>query len=432
MDKTNRIDSLFVKLTLLVTSVVSITSIAGNVFADPGSLELGLKTEYTDNARLSSFGEVEDFKNSVTVTVDKIDQIGRLDSLLVGELEYYSYANDTFSNNLDANLLWDGNYNILPGTLTWGISDQLSEVTIDSSEPDTPDNRTSRNVFTTGPSYTMNFSKVDFANFTAEYQRVDYKTDGDDNDRFRLLSSITHLLTPQQKVSASYNWTKTLFGSERELYRNEIFASYSYNYSYFYFDGSYGITHLKGRAGTTTEETDSNTWNATLRSDLSRTSSLGLTFNRELNDSASGFDQRYEDTVINITDTSVILLTEWSLFYNKSFSNNSTFDGKIYHNISEYLIDNRDEERNGVDIGYSYPLYHRLTLQLSAGYEQVDFTPSSRTDDQYDMSVGTSYEYIRNLFFTAELARTVQDSNSAINEYAENRVMIGVRYLPSF
>ena len=432
MDNNTRLMSVFARGLLLALKVVLLTSITGGVLADPGTLELGLKTEYTDNARLAATDEVEDYKNSASISIDKKDQFGRLDSYLVGELEYYSYANDTFANNLDTNILWDGNYNIRPGTLTWGISDALSEVTIDSSEPDTPDNRTRRNIFTTGPAYTMNFSKVDFANFNAEYQRVDYQTDGDDNDRFRFMSSITHLLSEKQSLSASYNWTKTLFGSERELYRNEVFGSYRYNYAHFYFDGSYGITHLKGRVGTTSEETDSNTWNATLRTDLSRSSTLGLTYNRELNDSASGFDQRYEDTVINITDTSVILLTEWSLFYRKSFSNNSNFNGKIYHNVSEYLIENRDEERNGVDLGYSYPLYQRLTLAFNAGYSQVDYTPSARTDDQYDLSIGTSYEYIRNLFFTGEIARTVQNSNSALNEYEENRVMIGVRYVPSF
>lgn len=431
MDKNAWLGSFCVKV-LPATISGLLVMFASSVAADPGTLSLGLDTEYTDNARLSASNEEDDFKNTASLSIDKRDQFGRLDSYLVGELEYYTYANDTFANNLDSNLLWDATYNIRPGTLTWGISDALSEVTIDSSEPDTPDNRTTRNIFSTGPSYTMNLSKVDYADFTAEYQRVDYKTEGDDNDRFRFLTSLTHLLSPRQQVSANYDWTKTLFGSERELYRNQISASYRYSYSNFYFDGSYGLTHLKGRVGTTTEETDSNTWNVTLKADTSRTSNIGLTYNRELNDSASGFDQRYEDTIINITDTSVILLTEWSLFYTKSFANNSAFDGKIYHNISEYLIENRDEERNGIDLGYRYPVFHRLTLEFSAGYSQVDYTPSARADEQYDISVSTSYEYIRNLFFTAELARTAQDSNSATNEYEENRASIGLRYIPSF
>lgn len=432
MDKNTRSAPVFIRLINALFGLTIIVSTVANVNADPGTLELGLNTEYTDNARLSATGQESDFKNTASVSIDKSDQFGRLDSYIVGDLEYYTYANDTYANSLDANLLWDANYNIRPGSLTWGISDELSEVTIDSSQPDTPDNRTRRNIFTTGPAYTMNLSKTDFANFTAEYQRVDYQTDGDDNDRFNLFSSLTHLFTPQQQASVNYDWTKTLFGSERELYRNQVYLSYRYSYLQFYFDGSYGITHLKGRAGTATDETDSNTWNATLRTNLTRTSTLGLTYNRELNDTASGFDQRYNDSVINLTETSVVLLTEWSLLYTKNFSNNSALDGRIFHNVSEYLISSSDEERNGVEIGYSYPLLHRLTVGLNAEYQQIDYNPSARTDDKYDLSVGTSYEYIRNLFFTAEIARTQQDSNSPINEYEENRVSIGVRYLPTF
>ncbi|WP_250658257.1 outer membrane beta-barrel protein [Alkalimarinus coralli] len=416
----------------LALPLIAVWSLAHAVYADPGSLEVAFDTEYTDNARKSASGEVDDFKNTASLTINKTDRFGRLDSSIVGDIEYYSYANDTYSNNLDSNLLWDGRYHIRPGTLTWGISDELSEVTIDSSQPDTPDNRTTRNIFTTGPSYTMQFNKVDSANLTAEYQRIDYKTEGDDNDRFRILPSFTHLLSDHQQVSLNYEWTKTLFGSERELYRNELSLSYRYSYLNYYFDGSYGKTHLKGRAGSTTEETDSNTWNATLSTDLTRTSSLAITYNRELNDSASGFDQRFEDAVISINNTTVILLTEWSLTYDKAFSNRSSLNARIYHNISEYLIDKSEEERNGVEAGYNYPLMPRLTVNVNAEYQQLDYTPSARSDDLYEISIGTDYEYIRNLFFTAELAHTLQESNSLINEYAENRVMLGVRYIPTF
>ncbi|UZE97964.1 outer membrane beta-barrel protein [Alkalimarinus alittae] len=432
MDKNNRLAPLFAKLSWVTPSVLLSVSLVAGVSADPGTLELGLTTEYTDNARKSASGEVEDYKNSASIRINKSDQFGRLDSSIVGELEYYTYANDTYSNNLDSNLLWDASYNIRPGTLTWGISDELSEVTIDSSEADTPDNRTTRNIFTTGPSYTKQLSKVDTLNLTAEYQRLDFKTEGDDNDRYRFISSLAHQFTAQQQASINYDWTKTLFGSDRELYRNELSLSYSYSYLTYYFNGSYGITHLKGSTRTTTQETDSNTWNATLRTDLTRTSNLSLTFNRELNDTLSGFDQRYEDTVINISTTSVVLLTEWSVNYQKTFSNNASFDGKIFHNISDYLIDKSSEERNGVELGYSYPLYSRLTLGFNAEYEQIDYDPSAREDEKYDLSIGTSYEYIRDLFFTVEIARTEQESNSPTNEYQENRVMLGVRYFPSF
>lgn len=437
MDKQSRATAHFSKSgwtlsSTLLSSLLVSASWVHSVSAAPGTLELGLDTEYTDNARQSATGEVEDFKNTASMAINKSVEYGRLSSFIAGDLEYYHYVNETYSNNLDANLVLDANYSIQPEKLSWGISDEISEVTIDSSEPETPDNRTTRNIFTTGPSYTLRFNQVDSANVIAEYQRIDFKTDGDDNDRFRVLSSLTHLISSEQQVSLNYEWTKTLFGSERELYRNELSVGYRYSYLDYYFDGSYGITHLKGRAGTTTEETDSNTWNATLRTDLSRTSSLGVTYNRELNDSASGFDQRFDDVVINISNATVILLTEWSVNYDKSFSNSSSLNARVFHNISEYLIDKSEEERNGVELGYNYPVMPRLTLNMSAEYQQVDYTPSSRSDDLYDVSIGTSYEYIRDLFFTVELAQTLQDSDSPTHEYVENRVQLGVRYFPSF
>ncbi len=417
---------------LLSALLVVFTFTVGKVFADPGTLELGLNTEYTDNARLAASDEVNDFKNTASLTIDKTDQFGRLDSYLVGDIEYYTYNNDTYSNNLDSNLLWNGTYNIRPETLTWGISDELSEVIIDSTEANTPDNRTTRNIFTTGPNYTMNLGQTNFADFTAEYQRVDYKTVGDDNDRFRFLTSLTHLISSQQQISANYNWTKTLYGSERELYRNEISGAYRYNYLHYFFDGSYGITHLKGHSGTTTEETDANTWNLSFRADTSRTGSVSISYSRDLDDTSNLFDQSFEDSIINLTETNVVLLTEWSVLFQKSFSNSSKLDTKIYHNTSEYLISRTDEERNGVKVDYTYPLYDRVTLGFSGEYIKVDYTPSARSDDRYDVSVGTGYEYIRNLFFTAVLTHKLQDSNSAQHNYTENTVVVGVRYLPTF
>lgn len=425
MDSINRFGS-------LLCLIVVFTLTTSNAIADPGTLELGLKTEYTDNARLASSEEVDDFKNTASMAIDKADQFGRLDSYLVGDIEFYTYANSTYSNNLDSNLLWNGTYNIRPETLTWGISDELSEVIIDSREANTPDNRTTRNIFTTGPNYTLNLGQTNHADFTGEYQRVDYKTVGDDSDRFRFLTSLTHLMSEHQQVSANYNWTKTLYGSERELYRNEISGSYRYSYLNYYFDGAYGVTHLKGRSGAATEETDANTWNLSFRADTSRTANIAITYSRELDDSSNLFDPRYNDTIINLNETNVVLLTEWSVLFQKSFSNNAKLDTKLYHNLTEYLISNNDEERNGVKIDYKYPLYDRVTLGFSGEYQRVEFTPSLRTDDRYDVSISSGYEYIRNLFFTAELAHNLQDSNSALHNYTENTVMVGVRYLPTF
>lgn len=402
-----------------------------SIYAKPLDLNTSLETRFSDNIAKTK-DKKSDVEYTAKVNLEKEDRVGKFDYIADAEFRYLFYQQEVFDNELEADIVLDGDYHLIPNQFVWNVKNDLNEVTIDTASADTPDNRERKNIFSTGPRYTLPINQRNNLSFLAQYQRTDFQTSGLDSDRYEVRSSFNHLRNQYITLSAFNDWSKVRFSGSDDLYRVENAVSFNSNYEHYIGRGSIGNTSIKTRRpNEVTQTTDLFTWDLGIQRDINSNSELELSYSRELNDTSSDITVRNDNSSINYTEEGIVQVTEWSLRYQKRFSNSSSGDLKLYHNESDYKSSESDEENVGAKLRYKYPITSLVVGTLDFDYEHSVFSELSQKDDTYTTEIGVVYNVARNVNLSAETGYEDRESNLQDKEYNEWWVSFTISYRPN-
>ena len=394
-------------------------------------IKTSLKTEYSDNITKTENHQVDDFEHSANLFISSEERYGKFDNSLLADFSYKHYQHGTFSNDLETELEWDGVYHILPNFFTWDISDEISEVVISTTQVNTPDNRERRNVFSTGPRFDYKISKLDSLNLSGLYQRTDFQTEGADSDRLRADTSWSHVLSSRSSAGLNYRWSKTEFSRGRNIYNAEATVFTKLSNLQNTLDLEYGLVDVKSKDTHDQQNTDSSIWDAKYTRRVDASSNLTLSFLREVGDTSTSFDALVDGSYIDLTDIDIVRVTEWGIDYTKTFSSRSRASVRLYDDEVVYLETGDVEERAGIDIQLSRPIRPTLTVSFDANYEHSTFKDIDRKDDRYDLTIGLSKSFFKNLSLLLETGIEEQDSNQPSNDYTEWTISAELTYIPA-
>ena len=401
------------------------------VCSEPVQIETSFETRYSDNMTKTKSKE-SDTEYTLGLGFLKEEHVGKLDFYADADLRYKFYQDETYDNELEADLVINGDYHFVPQVFLWNVRNDLNEVTIDTRLADTPDNRERKNIFSTGPRYTLMLNQLNNLRFKADYLRTDYQTEGTDSDRYVLNNSFNHTYNEFITLSIVSDWSKVRYAGDNNLYRLENSLAANGHYAHYTTTASVGNTTIKERGSIAPDDrTELITWDFSVNREINSDSTIQLSFSRELNDTSSDLDVRNDNSDLNYTQEGVVRVTEWSVRYSKRFANSSTGSFRVYQNESRYKVNLSTEENIGSELSYQYPLSSFWSVNSRLSYENSKFDTSSLENDLYELSLGASYAAMKNVQLSFDTGYEETQSNFAAREYEELWVSFSITYQPN-
>ena len=158
---------------LLVAVGILFVSTTANTTEIKPNASFGMR--YTDNIRKVAENEKKELIAISSIGASIKEDTGPLKLDANTSLKYMDYTQDNFNNQAYFNLNAKVNWAMLKDRLSWKVQDFFTQQSINSLNPDTPDNTADTNVFTFGPVINYRISGRQSLTITPEYRRYDYE-----------------------------------------------------------------------------------------------------------------------------------------------------------------------------------------------------------------------------------------------------------------
>jgi putative beta-barrel porin BBP2 len=401
---------------------------AGHAVAATSSLSGGIDNRYSDNSRLVADNEESDLETRVNLNFGYLSDPGKCTSAVDMGLGYGYWLQDTVDPEVYTNGTLSGQCELAHG-LMWQASDRISQVTKDTRQADTRDNRTRKNVFRTGPVYTMQLTRVDQLQFSATYENTEFEEPEEpDSDRVTGTAAYNHSFSNTLQGGLSASAQRTELDTGEELDRESVSVTASKAWATIRVSGSIGVNRLETRLGNQEVSDDGITGSLNLVREINPTSTFTLNASRELTDQTSTLGFQFEDFNFNLTETSAVEVTVVRAGYNTGFSDGSSFSTTLSASRSDYVQTDNREERIGIDLRYSRPVTELLSWFTNAGFEHRRFEDEGSEDYLARLSAGLDYQLTARMDIRSAIGHQQKTSDVASREYDENWVSVSLNY----
>uniref|UniRef100_UPI003565AC3B hypothetical protein n=1 Tax=Marinobacter sp. TaxID=50741 RepID=UPI003565AC3B len=394
----------------------------GPVHADTSSLSGGIDNRYSDNSRRVADNAESDLETRVDLNYQYLSDPGRCTSSVDMGLGYGYWHQDTFDSEIYTNGSLAGQCE-LTESLVWQASDRISQVTQDTRQAATRDNQTRKNVFRTGPVYTMRLTQVDQLQFTAAYENTEFEEPEEpDSNRVTASAAYNHSFSDTLQGGLSANAERTELDTEEELDRESVSATFSQTWATTRVSGSLGVNQLETRLGSRKSSSDGLTGTFNLVREINPSSEFTLNANRRLTDQTSSLGIELDDFNFNLTETAAVEVTALRAGYNTRFSDGASFTAQLSASRSDFIETDNREEQTGIDLRYSRPVTVLLSWFTDAGYERRTFEEDDSEDDLFGLSLGLDYQLTAEMGISSAIGHQKKTSDIAAREYDENWV----------
>lgn len=397
-------------------------------WAAPASISGNLDNRYSDNVTLSSNDEISDTETRVSVGVVHQTDPGRCNAQTSADVGYGVWWDDTFDPETYVNGNFLGNCEVRPG-LIWEVSDNLSQVVQDTSETDTPDNRTVKNVFRTGPRYTLPITRRDQLIFSLQYQNTEFAQEEEtDSERYIGTAGWNHSFDPSLSGGLSASTDRAELDNGGEIDTDVVSLNWRKTWAATRLSGSIGFSELESRFGDFEQTSDGAVGELTLERDITQSTKAYLNASRELTDQTSDFDVRFGDFSFNLRETSEVEVTAINMGVSQVYGNGSSVSVGVFANRADYLRVDEQEDSGGLDVAYGRPLSPLWQFQASARYEYETFEGNEIDDQTISVETGLSYSVTKDMSLKGSVGHNQRESDLPTREYDENWISLGLSY----
>lgn len=397
--------------------------------ADPLRLTSGLQERYSDNVRLTHNHTKSDLMSRAYIGFSQHADPGVCNSDLSGELGYKTYLQNTYSDQSDVSLNWDGNCQVTDG-LYWTVSDHASEVPRNSTQPNTPDNTTRRNYFSTGPRYTWRITPRDTMSFTGLYTNTRYSS-SQNNSSHGTKGDVSYRrqLDPTLAAGLSGEVTDTKYDNkDEEINIRSLSLTFDKQFPETHISGSAGYQTLDDKLNGNTSTSSGVIWNGRIDRTITETSSWYFMIARNYTTTSSDYPIVIAGLLFNYQDTSAVRVTSYSTGYDNTWSSGTVLNVNLFRHESDYLLNHNTDVDNGISTKITQGITERMTGDLTLGYTRQKSDRAGTTNNTVDTAAGISYQRTKALSVSFRVGHNLRHSNVTTDQYAENWALIGLQY----
>ena len=411
-----------------ITVVCAAIGAMGVAQAAPLTLSGGVTSRYSDNATRAPGNEISDSETRVNLTLAHRTDPGKCEARTAADIGYGVWEKDTFEPRNYVGLDFAGDCELARG-LSWEVSDNLRDVTQNPRVSDTPDNRTRKNVFRTGPVYSLMVGQLDQLTFSAQYENTEY-SEPEDTDSERYIGTASWNRTFNETLSGGlrFSTNRAELDSGAEINTDVASIIFVKSWQATQFSGSIGVSELESEFRGNTQVSEAVVWDVSLDREVNPVTDFYIRASRELTDQSSDFDIRFGEVVFNLREISEIEVTAVDSGLVRQFSDASQVTVGVFANRADYIRTDEVEERVGFLISYNRPVATRLSLQTQARYQYRTFAADNLNDNTYSANIGLSYELTQDLDVKGRVGHAGRDSDLGSSDYQENWVSLALDY----
>ncbi|MDX1754878.1 MAG: outer membrane beta-barrel protein [Marinobacter sp.] len=411
------------RFVLFLTMVLSQTALA-----EPPNLTLGLVNRYSDNATRVPENAEDDVETRVTVRFDHQTDPGACSAQTAADFGYGVWADDSFDPETYTELAFLGDCS-LTDNLRWELADNMQDVVQNGQSVDTPDNRTRKNVFRTGPVVSARVSQVDLIELSGQYEKTTFEENSDiDSDRLVGSVWLNHTFSRATELGIQFVADRAELETDEEIDRDTLSLTFNQTWSATRLVGSVGYSEYESRFMDTMVESDAVVGEMSLERDVSASTVFFLSASHQLTDQTAAFDVQLGDITVDLQETIGVEVTTVRTGLQTIYSDRSRLEIAAFLNKSDYLQTDDEEDSRGVDMNVRFPVVTRLDGLLGARLERRAFEPEDQDDTIVDVDVGLSYQATRKLDVIGRAGRSSRDSNFPNNEYEDNWFELALEY----
>ncbi|KMQ74628.1 outer membrane beta-barrel protein [Marinobacter subterrani] len=396
--------------------------------AEPLALSGELTNRFSDNTELTSSDETSDAETRVNLTLAHQTDPGECEASTAASVGYGVWYNETYDPQDYASLDFSGDCALARG-LSWEVSDYLRDVAQNARASDTPDNRTRKNIFRTGPVYSLMLGDLDQLTFSAKYGNTEFSEPEDrDSERYIGSASWNHIFSQTLSGGLQFSTNRVELDTGAEIDTDVASVLFSKSWRATRFSGSVGVSQLESRVGANSQSSDGVVWDFSLERDINAVTQAFIRASRELTDQTSDFDIRFGEFVFNLRETIAVEVTALDAGISRQFSDASRVSVGVFANRSDYLSTDEVEDKVGISVNYNRTISALLSLQTRARYQYRTFDADGLNDSTYRADIGLLYELTRDLGLNGRIGHTTRTSDLSSNEYQENWISLGLAY----
>lgn len=400
----------------------------GHANAEPLTLSSSLENRFSDNVTKASSNESSDIETRVDLQLSHQRDPGVCQSDTYADLGYGIWHDKTYDPETYTTLDFQGRCELTEG-LNWELGDNLRNVTQNSQGTDTPDNRTRKNIFRTGPVYVVPITLVDQLRVAATYENTEFsEPEAIDSDRLIGSASWNRLFSPSFSAGLSVSTNKAEFDTGAETTTNVVSLLFSQSWSTTRLSGSLGVSEIEGDFGGTTQKTDGFVGSVDLERDINLVTTAYLSASRELTDQTSDFDVRFGEFVFDLQEISEVEVTAIDAGVRRQFSDASLLNLSVFANRADYIRTNETEDRLGFNLSYTRTIVPLLSFTSALGYQHETFEDGDLTQKTASLELGLNYEWTRDLALAGLIGRSQRNSDAQFSEYEENWLLVRLDY----
>ncbi|WP_150913198.1 outer membrane beta-barrel protein [Marinobacter halotolerans] len=383
---------------------------------------------FTDNAAKTPTNEQSDLESTTSLTAVYESDPGRCNATFSGTVGYSIWLDESFDNETNANMNLNSECELSPG-FYWDLDNNLREVRQDSTQSDTPANRTRKNVFSTGPRYVWRLGTLDTVTFSSRYEDTEFEEPEEtDSERYVGQVAWSHLFSPTLTGGVSGSYTSTELDTGAEVNVQTVRLTSSKQWATTSFSGSIGVSEIETEVGNVSQKSDGLVGQLELTRTLNPSTRWYIRASRELTDRTSDIDIQFGEFDFGFNESISVETTTVATGLTKSFSDQGNLNIEVFANQSDQLESDQLEEQVGLNLGYSRPITGRLSGNARLGYRYLTFEENQSDDATANVRVGLSYQASRELSFSGQLGHERKTSDVSSREYDESFVLISVGY----
>ena len=397
------------------------------VFAQT-ELTFGLDSRFTDNARKADANEDSDIETRAYLTAGYQTDPGRCNADFQGTLGYSWWQDDSFDSESFAEMDFQGDCE-LANQLYWEVDNNLRVVNQDTRQSDTPDNRTRKNVFSTGPRYLWRLNDTNWLSLSARYANTEYdEPEETDSERYTGSIAWNHLFssTFTGGLRVSYSQTEFDYGAEVDV--NSAQVTFENRWATTSLSGSVGVSEIETDYANTNQSSDGLVGQINLTRQINPSTEWYLNASRELTDRTSTLDLRFGEFEFNLRESITVENSVLSTGINKQFSDASSLNLDLYAYRSDYLESDEKEDKAGINARYSRQFSELTTGYLALGFDHLSYERDDTQDEVARLVIGAEHQATRDLSLLARVGHDTKSSDVSSREYDENWVLVGLEY----
>jgi hypothetical protein len=413
------------------------TTVAGEY-----SYLLSYSLDYSDNIGLATIDETSELTHVLDsgFTLSQVDR--DLDARVAARATYRGYQKNTFSDEttlgLDGALVWKP----LPDSFHWVVNDVYTQVVADPTQANTPTNRANTNVLSTGPDFFWRPNPVHIVQFGGRYVLNTFSgTDNAsvsgnlDNKRSNGTLRWFYRYSPVTKLSLGHVTESVRFedsgvGTNLDFRANETTVGIENRRSRNTFTLDLGETRIN-RSGQ--QEIQGKLGRLSWARDLTSGSAFSLTAERSLSDTTGELLAGSGGTPpvgapLEINSSDIFTGKSVSLQYSQRVGGGDLGVSAFRRErVFELATSNNDDAKGG-SVQYSRLFSGRVSGAASLSYVKTLFPMPLREDIDRVATASVQYRFSRTVLGSATVGRRTRDSTTALTEFEENRVILGLVY----